>query len=376
MYSAEVLLCGFCCVTHLYVLIITEQGFSSPCFLQYSIMTKKTISFGSAATTFYFDAAFEYISKLVPHESAVILTDENIFAKNKKCFKGWRCIVIKVGEQHKNQATVDDIIGQMISLGADRKTWLVGVGGGVITDMAGYVAGVYMRGIRFGFVPTSILAMVDACIGGKNGIDVGVYKNMVGLIRQPSFLLYDYSLLKSLPKQEWINGFAEIIKHAAIKDAAMFKLLEQCKLSDFQKDILLLNKLIQRNAMLKSKVVQEDEFEQGERKLLNYGHTLGHAIENDYALPHGFAIAIGMVIAAHMSERFAGFAATEKLVAVIKKYGLPAFFHFDKAKALQNMQADKKRFNKEVHYILLEKIGRAVVTPLTIQEIEEVMPRP
>ncbi len=336
-------------------------------------MTKKKVQFSSSDTTFYFDASFEYLEKITPKENTLFLTDKNIFATNKKRFKGWQTIVIEAGEQHKNQAMVDDVINQMISFGADRKTTLVGVGGGVITDIAGYIAGVYMRGISFGFVPTSVLSMVDASIGGKNGVDVGVYKNMVGLIRQPSFLLYDYSLLKSLPKQEWINGFAEIIKHAAIKDAAMFKLLEQHELADFQKDINLLNKLIQRNALLKSKVVQEDEFEQGERKLLNFGHTLGHAIENDYSLPHGFAIAIGMVVAAHISEQYTGFAATERLVSLIKKYGLPTFLKFNMDKALQNMQKDKKRFKKELHYVILERIGKAVIQPITTEEIQPII---
>ncbi len=336
-------------------------------------MTKKQIQFSSSATTFYFDASFEHLEKISAKTNTILLTDENIFAKNKKRFKGWQTVVVKGGEQHKNQTTVDDVIRQMIVLGTDRKTTLVGVGGGVITDMAGYVAGVYMRGIPFGFVPTSILAMVDACIGGKNGVDVGVYKNMVGLIRQPLFLLYDYSFLQTLPKQEWINGFAEIIKHAAIKDAAMFKLLEQHTIKDYQQDSALANKLIQRNAMLKSKVVVEDEFEQSERKQLNFGHTLGHAIENDYQLPHGFAIAIGMVVAAHISEQYTGFAATEKLVSVLKQYGLPIFLKFNADKALQNMQADKKRFKKELHYVLLEKIGKAKIQPLTIEEIEPII---
>ena len=117
---------------------------------------------------------------------------------------------------------------------ADRKTTLVGVGGGVITDMTGYVASVYMRGLRFGFVPTSLLAMVDASIGGKNGIDVGVYKNMVGIIRQPAFILHDMVFLNTLPQSEWENGFAEIIKHACIKDAAMFRELETNSLKKYQ----------------------------------------------------------------------------------------------------------------------------------------------
>src|SRR5262249_54779473 len=156
---------------------------------------------------------------------------------------------------------------QLIEYNADRKTTLVGIGGGVVTDLTGYAAAVYMRGIRFGFVPTSILAMVDASIGGKNGIDVGLYKKLVCTIRQPEFLVYDYSFLKSLPKNEWVNGFAEIIKHSCIKDVALFKELEKNKLSFYQKNKPALAKLIQRNAAIKSAVVQKDEFEKGDRRL-------------------------------------------------------------------------------------------------------------
>ena len=136
---------------------------------------------------------------------AVIITDENIFNSHSRKFKGWNTIVIKAGEVFKTQATVDSIIQQLIQFNADRKTFILGIGGGVVTDISGFVASVYMRGVKFGFVPTSILAMVDAAIGGKNGIDVGLYKNLVGLIRQPEFLLYDISLLRSLPKEEWVK---------------------------------------------------------------------------------------------------------------------------------------------------------------------------
>src|SRR6478609_489652 len=306
-------------------------------------MKKKNFTFSSTTVNYYFDADFSYIEKLTPKETTVIITDEHVFAAHKKKFKGWNTIILKPGEQYKVQQTVDVVIDQLLALGADRKTTLIGVGGGVITDITGYVAGIYMRGIKFGFVPTSLLAMVDASIGGKNGIDVGVYKNMVGLIRQTAFLLYDYSFLKSLPNKECLNGFAEIIKHACIKDAAMFKSLERHKLRDFQKDNELLNKLIQRNALIKSKVIQQDEFEQGDRKLLNYGHTLGHAIENTYHLPHGHAVTIGMVVAAYLSENLVGFKDVKRVASLIVQYDLPAFYKFDTEKAIEVMQADKKR---------------------------------
>jgi len=188
--------------------------------------------------------------------------------------------------------------------------------------------------------------MVDASIGGKNGIDVGVYKNMVGLIRQPQFLLYDHSFLKSLPKEEWQNGFAEIIKHACIKDAAMFELLQKNSLASFKKNPAALANLIMRNALIKTKVVVEDEFEQGERKLLNYGHTLGHAIENMYELSHGQAISIGMTYAALMSAQIKGFKDAEKVIAVLAKYGLPTFADFDKKRHSRHCKWIRKKMPK------------------------------
>src|SRR5580658_8724804 len=265
-------------------------------------MNKVQYKFSGKRTTYYLDADFSYLGKLVDKDHAVLITDDHVFTAHQKKFGGWNTIVINAGEEFKVQATVDSIIDQLIGMGADRKTWLVGVGGGVVTDIVGYVAATYMRGLSFGFVPSSILAMVDASIGGKNGIDVGLYKNLVGTIRQPEFLLYDYSLLRSLPKEEWVNGFAEIIKHAAIKDAALFRELEKNKLTFYQKDKAALARLIRRNVAIKSAVVEKDEFEHGDRRLLNFGHTLGHAVEKLYDLSHGQAISIGMVAACMISE--------------------------------------------------------------------------
>lgn len=335
-------------------------------------MKKRTFTFSTSSVNYYFNAEFSYLDKLASKENAVVITDENVFDKHKKKFKGWNTIVLKPGEEYKVQQTVDTVIDQLLALGADRQTTLIGVGGGVITDITGYVAGIYMRGVQFGFVPTSLLAMVDASIGGKNGIDVGVYKNMVGLIRQPKFLLFDPSFLKSLPKAEWQNGFAEIIKHACIKDVAMFKLLQQHTLSSFQKDANLLSSLIEQNVLIKTKVVVKDEFEQGERKLLNYGHTLGHAIENMYALSHGQAISIGMTYAAVISQQLKGFTGAADVVKLLEKYGLPTFTKFDTKKAFKILLMDKKKDNVSINYILLEKIGKGVIQPLLFVQLQEI----
>ncbi len=336
-------------------------------------MRKKSFTFSNSIVDYYFGADFLYLEKLVSKEQAVVITDEHIFDKHKKKFRGWNTIVLKPGEAYKVQQTVDVIIDQLIAFGADRKTTLIAVGGGVITDITGYVAGIYMRGIKCGFVPTTLLAMVDASIGGKNGIDVGLYKNMVGLIRQPQFLLYDPSFLKTLPKEEWQNGFAEIIKHACIKDPAMFELLQQNTLAGFKKDPKLLSNMIERNAMIKTKVVVHDEFEQGDRQLLNFGHTLGHAIENMYELSHGQAISIGMTYASMISVQIKGFTEAESVIALLAKYGLPTFADFDKKKAFKTLQMDKKKVAGSINYILLQKIGKAVIQPLTFLELEAIL---
>lgn len=336
-------------------------------------MKKKTFTFSAGIVQYFFDAEFSHLEKLVAKENAVIITDEHVFAKHKSRFKGWNTIVLKAGEQYKIQQTADVVIDQLIALGADRKTTLIGVGGGVVTDITGYVAGIYMRGIPFGFVPTSLLAMVDASIGGKNGIDVGLYKNMVGLIRQPKFLLFDFSFLRTLPKTEWQNGFAEIIKHACIKDAAMFTLLQQQTLSAFQKNSKLLSALVERNVLIKTKVVVSDEFEQGDRKLLNFGHTLGHAIENMYELSHGQAISIGMTYAAVISQQLKGYTGTKELVSLLSKYGLPTFAKFDTKKAFKVLLKDKKKDNVSINYILLTKTGKGVIQPLLLVQLQDIL---
>ena len=292
-------------------------------------MVKRTFKFSNASVDYYFAGSFPLLKEIVKPSETVLLIDENVHRHFEGKFKKWRTVIIPSGEMHKVQSTVDGIIKQLIELGADRKTTLVGIGGGVVTDITGYVASVYMRGIRFGFIPTTMLAMVDAAIGGKNGIDVGVYKNMAGVIRQPAFLLYDQNFLATLPGKEWRNGFAEIIKHAAIKDAAMFRELEAKDLPFYMKKKTATSDLIQRNAILKSKVVQADEFEKHERRTLNFGHTLAHAIETQYGLLHGEAVAIGMVFASYLSEKLLGFGNHERLVKTIEQYALPTSLEFE-----------------------------------------------
>lgn len=339
-------------------------------------MSKKiTYTFSDKTVSYYLNASFIEVVELTDMHKCIVITDSNVIKRHRKKFDGFKTIVIPAGEEHKNQATVESIIGQLIEMEADRTYFLLGVGGGVVTDITGYVAAIYMRGLSFGFAPTTVLAQVDAAIGGKNGIDVGIYKNLVGTIRQPDFILFDYSFLDSLPEQQWVNGFAEIIKHACIKDAELFALLEKNELSSFRYNDDLLASLIATNILIKSDVVQMDEFEQAERKLLNFGHTLGHAIENKYQLLHGYAISKGMVVAAEISEKLNQFDPAEKkrVVNLLRRYNLPVAIDFDRQKAFETLRMDKKRVSFSMNFVLLNRIGEATVKPIPLHELEQII---
>lgn len=337
-------------------------------------MKQEKFKFSSKSYTCYFDADFSYLEKLVDRNSVIIITDENVATLYAERLMNYKTIVVKAGEAYKQQSTVDHIIDELIKRKADRQSILVGVGGGVITDITGYVASVYMRGIKFAFVPTTILAMVDACVGGKNGVDVGVYKNLVGIINHPEFLLYDYSFLKTLPQEEWVNGFAEVIKHACIKDREMFSFLEKSTLEKFQNYPKEIAKLVKQNVEIKYSIVSKDEKETGDRKLLNFGHTLGHAIENIYKLPHGYAVSIGMAAACKISESLKNFPSKEKdrVINVLQKYHLPVELSFDKEAVWEILLMDKKKAGETMNFILLKKIGDGVVKPIPLTKLKDI----
>jgi len=334
-------------------------------------MKKLSVKFPSSVTDIYFTNGIQHLNNITSRKSTILITDQNVYKTNQKRFGNWNTIVLKPGEEYKVQATADAVIEQLIKMQADRGTTLVGVGGGVISDLTGYVASIFMRGVRFGFIPTSILGLVDASLGGKNGIDVGTYKNMVGIIRQPAFILHDMNFLASLPQKEWENGFAEIIKHACIKDPILFKELERGSIKKYQNNLSSIGGLIKKNALIKLKVVQKDEYEQGERRLLNFGHTIGHALETQYELLHGQAVSIGMTCACQLSERITGFKDRERVVNLLNNYNLPTYASFNKKKVFDVLKLDKKRENREINLILLDKIGKGIVKKVSLKNFEK-----
>ena len=332
-------------------------------------------TFKNGSTNVYLDDQFQNLERITGGRRCFFLVDENLLRLHAQKFDGLDIIPLPAGEKFKTQATVDKAIDQLISLECDRSSLLIGVGGGVATDLTGYVASVYMRGIKFGFIPTTLLGIVDASIGGKNGVDVGHYKNMVGCINQPEFIFHDHHFLTTLPEEEWRNGMAEIIKHACILNNSLFSFLEEKRLEDFRNDPKLLSDLISLNLRLKMTVVQKDEAEAGDRKLLNFGHTLGHAIETLSDISHGRAISVGMILASALSVKLAGLSKTdqERISQIIQHYGLPVKTELALGRILELVKLDKKRRAENIDMILLQSIGKAKIETVAMKDLQHLL---
>ncbi len=328
-------------------------------------------NFSGQTVTNYFDASFNDIQHFYDIKKVLIITEEDIYFLHAEKFKGFHVLLIKGKERNKTQDTINFIVDKLLEFNIDKSCLIVGVGGGVITDMIGYVASIFKRGINLALVPTTVLAMTDAAIGGKNGINIGKYKNMVGTTYRALFILYDYSFLNTLHRAEWINGFAEIIKHACIKDAAMFDELEKNNIDYYINNKNAAAQLIEKNVAIKTAVVEADEFEKADRFQLNFGHTFGHAIENLYSLPHGYAISVGMVMAAKISEEINNFdsLSLNKLKNLIVQYELPITQKMDNAEVFELLVKDKKRAGEAINFVLLNKIGEGTVKQLSFQII-------
>ncbi len=336
-------------------------------------MVTTDILFDGKNVRLLFNASFQSLETFSDSGNIVIITDENLLGLYRERLQQYKVIAVPAGEKSKTQSIIDDIIEQLLNLDADKTTLIVGFGGGVVTDIAGYVSAIYKRGTRLALVPASILAMTDAAVGGKNGINCGQYKNMIGTTKQPEYIVYDYSLLQTLPRQEWISGFAEIIKHACIKDENLFEELADNTLDFYIQNPSAVAALIERNVAIKSGIVINDVYEHGDRYLLNFGHTFGHAIENLYSLPHGYAVSIGMVMAAKISVAVNNLHApvVEKIKSLLTVYELPVTRAIEYHLLSDALNKDKKRTGNAVNFVLLNKIGEATIKKLSFKQIED-----
>jgi 3-dehydroquinate synthase len=317
------------------------------------------------------DTNFTHTITTLGWDKAFFLVDENVLQLHASYFLDKRVVSIKSGEAAKDIHYVMSLMETLLSLRMQRSDLLIGVGGGVVSDITGFLGATYKRGVAFAFFPTTLLAMVDAAIGGKNGINIGTYKNMMGTISQPTHILYDYSFLSSLPQNEWVNGFAEIIKHACIRDVNMFDELSQNNVAFYQKNMKSLKQLIAKNVSIKSDIISQDVNETGIRKLLNFGHTLAHAIEKHYNLDHGKAVSIGMYYDALLSHKINGFQYHGRIQQLLQQYHLPTHFECDFATLMPYIANDKKNHSDAtIDYIFLEAIGIGKVVSTNIKKIE------
>lgn len=279
-------------------------------------------------------------------------------------------------EASKTMDSVLDICRWLLSEGAGRGALLVGMGGGITTDLCGFAASVYMRGIRFGFIPTTLLAQVDAAIGGKNGVNLDGYKNMVGVIREPEFVWILPETLTTLPPREWRNGAAELLKTFLIDNTGgCYEKAVRQMASPVIPDRI--GDLITAAGAVKRRIVAEDLYERGLRKKLNLGHTFAHAIErlSSGAVSHGEAVAMGIQLAATLSARLGlcEKALPARLRADFAAAGLPVECPFPLQELSATMRKDKKAADGKVDFVLIRDIGDVVIVPLTVSEVMEIL---
>ncbi|MFN4764089.1 3-dehydroquinate synthase [Gillisia sp. Q332] len=334
-------------------------------------------SSSNQAPVFYSENAYLQLNNFLDrsnHSAVFILVDTNThnhclpaFLEKLETSKTIEVIEMDAGEEFKNIETCTGIWNALSELGADRKGLMINLGGGVVTDLGGFVAGTFKRGIEFINVPTSLLSMVDASVGGKTGVDLGSLKNQVGVITQPQMVLIDPEYLSSLPANEMRSGLAEILKHGLIADKQYWE-----KATDLQKLTLEdLEELIAESIEIKTRIVEQDPTEQNIRKTLNFGHTLGHAIESYYLshpekekLLHGEAIAIGMIMALYISTKISNFPEpqlkeiTKKILEVFQKVKITKK---DFEKIIELLKFDKKNTHGRINFVLLKEIGSPVI---------------
>jgi 3-dehydroquinate synthase len=313
----------------------------------------------------------------------VIVTDSNVEALHgnrvQEAFEktGLRtdCITVPPGEEAKDISTVVALAEKLVALGADRKTTLIALGGGVVGDLTGFTASIYMRGIPFIMLPTTLLAAVDSSIGGKTGVDAAPGKNMLGTFYQPKKVFIDLDFFGTLPDAVFRSGLAEAVKYGAIESPKMLDEIKKAADEDVLRETGFLRRLVSESCTIKKRIVELDEHDCGLRRILNFGHTTGHAIEaaSGYLLSHGESVAIGMAVASRLSEKIHGLPAAgrKKIVETIRAVGLsdvipPAVSTGD---ILARLSADKKKEGGKIHFVMLRRLGEAFVNGGIPEEI-------
>lgn len=338
-------------------------------------MNRITININDHKSEIYVGLHWEEVKHFLPDTDTVIITDDNVKQIYGRRFPSIPVISIKPGEDSKNISTIAGLAKKLLGYGIDRSGFIVGIGGGVVCDITGFLASIYMRGIRFGFVSTSLLSQVDASVGGKNAVNSGNAKNILGCFRQPEFVICDPEMLATLPEEEYLSGLAELIKMGAIMDSALIRGVEQNIQGLKARDTGLLEYLISVSLELKASVVREDEQEtSGKRMILNFGHTFGHAIETEGGLKHGLAVAAGMVIASDISVylHLLDPESCARIKSLLSDLNLLRKYHVTENVFEKMLTKDKKKQGENINFILLESLGKAIVRKMKVSEIMEI----
>ncbi len=315
----------------------------------------------------------ELLPALLPAKRVVVVSDTNIDRHYHSLIEPYDHILIGLGESSKTLKTLDIIYRRFIELGVDRSCFVLAIGGGIVTDVAGFAASTFMRGLEFGFISTSLLGQVDASVGGKNGVNVDGYKNMVGTFTQPKFVICDVDLLRTLSPREFRTGLAEIIKAAVIADAELFDMLEQTDFSTLQRDTEHLSEMVYRAIKVKADIVERDERESGDRRLLNLGHTLAHAIEKSSTkFNHGEAVAVGLAMIAEVatSRDMLAVADKERIVALLERAGFMLDAPVEIRTLLKAVAKDKKAEGSDIHIVFPLGVGRCTVEKMPVEEFK------
>jgi len=304
-------------------------------------------------------------------QQTIVVTDENLDIlyreKLETLINPLAWLVVPASEESKSVDTYQWLLSELVKLGVKRDAVLIGIGGGVVGDLSGFVAATYMRGMQLMHVPTSLLAMVDSSVGGKTGINLSEGKNLVGSIYQPFTVIADLNFLKTLPEREYLSGLAEVIKYAFLYDENLLEILETNFTQIINRDLDILSQIVSRCVAIKAEIVEADEHDHGLRMLLNLGHTFGHAIETlqEYkGFKHGEAVAIGMCMAADLSAQIGKISQADATRAknIVKNFGLPTkWTNFRVGDFIKIMQGDKKNTSDTQRFILLEHLGKAYV---------------
>ncbi len=308
---------------------------------------------------------------LINNRNTVIISDSKVFKLYPSLFEKHKRIIIPEGENEKNLNRIEFILEKFIEFGIDKKSLVIGFGGGVVCDIAGFAASTFMRGVDFGFIASTLLAQVDAAIGGKNGVNLGNNKNYIGVIKQPEFVICDVKHLQTLDIEEYKSGLAEVLKYSLIADNELFEILNVNKNAVLKhRDSQLMQEIVSRCIEIKKEIITQDPDDNYLRHILNFGHSFGHAIEVSEKIKHGMAIAKGIKIACEISEKrkFLAPDTAKRIVDLLALYEYDLMANIGQSE-IELIRKDKKKSGDSINFVLLEDIGKARIENILFDDL-------